>query len=150
MKRPKNFRITDYPMYYMATIRHRNSANLANVLRPHGVTPAGWRVLAILQERDGHNIGYLAEISAVERSNMSRIVDSMEKAGLVKRAAQKGDKRQRLVYLTAAGRRKFDTILPLVLERYAKNFEGLSDRDMQTLMTFLRRIKDNVFHSPIG
>lgn len=150
VKQKSEFRITDYPMYHMAAIQHRNFGNLTHALRPHDVSPVEWRVLAILNERDGHNIAYLAEIASVERSNMSRIVEAMERDGLVARRMQAGDKRQRLVCLTEHGQNKFNEILPVVMERYAKNFDGLSKKDIETLMRLLRRIHDNVHRGPGG
>lgn len=138
------FRITDFPMYLMATIRHRNSVNLSADLSPHGITPVMWRVLALLQEGEGYNIARLADFAGVERSNMSRIVAAMEEKGLLTRKAPAADKRQRPVFLTAKGRRKYAAVQPVVAARYARNFDGMSEKDMQNLMDLLRRVRDNV------
>ena len=142
------FRIADYPMYLMATVRQRNFVNMSHALRRYGVTPQIWRVLAILDERDGHNIAYLSEMAVVERSNMSRIVDNMERSGLVRRGHPEADKRHRLVFLTEAGQAKFDEILPAALGQYRKGLEGFSASEVETLMRLLRRLKDNVYRSP--
>lgn len=142
------FRLSDWPMPVMAAIRYQNITNLSHVLRPFGLSPQGWRVLANLAASDGNNIGYLAAVTMVERSNLSRLVEAMERDGLVRRVNQGADKRQRLVYLTDAGRKRYEETLPAIQGLFAHTYDGISAKEMADLMRILRRIRDNACRWP--
>ena len=64
------FSVTDFPTYYIYTIQSGNFAALNHALRPFGISVMFWRVLAVLQESDGHNIGYLSGKLAIDRSKL--------------------------------------------------------------------------------
>ena len=48
------------------------------------------------------------------------------------------------LYLTAAGRRKFEEALPTVLWNIDRVVDGFSTDELRTLMDFLDRMRDNV------
>jgi DNA-binding MarR family transcriptional regulator len=139
------FRLTDWPMHYLASIRRQNLTNMTRALRPLGITPHIWRVLAALADQDGHSVGELADITVIERSNLSRIVDDMEQAGLIERRQRVGDKRLTLVYVTPKGRRVFEQALPIALDVYGRALDGFAPDEFRLFMSFLRRMKENVF-----
>jgi len=122
--------------------------HLNHVLRALGISTVHWRVLAILQETNGQNIGYLASRLAVDRSNLGRIIDSLVASGLVERRAMRSDRRNSLIYLTDAGQRKVDEVFPEVKRLIDRIMDGFSKREMSTLLGMLKRMKDNVLRFP--
>jgi DNA-binding MarR family transcriptional regulator len=136
--------VSSFPTYYIYTIQSWNFATLNHALRQFGISGMFWRVLAVLQESDGHNINYLSAKLAIDRSNLSRIIDSMARKGLVKRRTAPHDRRNVLVYLTDAGWKKIDEAYPSVLHIVEATTEGFSDKERQTLMSLLKRVRDNV------
>ena len=141
------YRATDYPLHYLASIQRRNFENMSRALRPHGVTPQEWRFLAVLSERDGQGVSELAEMSVVERTRTSRIVDAMEKRGLVRKRVYGADRRMTIIELTAAGRAKFREVLPVVRKVHGYLMHGLSQSEFDALMKTLRKMKDNAFRT---
>ena len=81
-------------------------------LREHGITVARWQVLAILSEYDGSRAGEVAELAAAEQAVTSRVIDQMERDGLVERRAAPDDGRVVEVWLTAQGRATYRGLLP--------------------------------------
>ena len=141
------YRATDYPLHYFASIQRRNFENISRALRPHGVTPQEWRILVALSERDGQSVSELAEMSVVERTRASRIVDAMEQRGLVRKRVHGADRRMTIVELTAAGRAKFREVLPVVRKVHGYLMHGLSQSEFDALMKTLRKMKDNAFRT---
>jgi DNA-binding MarR family transcriptional regulator len=119
------------------------------VLAPFDCQPPAWRLLSILHEEDGRSISYLAEVGVVERSNLGRLIDDLEQKGLVTRDRHSVDKRQTLVFLSSAGRSLFRRSLPSVLEYYSRLLADISQSELETLMSLLARIKNNV-SAPLG
>ena len=117
---------------------------MARVLQPFECSPLMWRVLSILADRDGHNVSELAELSVIERSNLSKLLDGMERDGLIERTAPDGDKRKTLVFLSDSGRELFAKSLPVVLRYYASFLTGISPSEMTVFMEVLKKIKSNV------
>jgi len=71
---------------------------------------------------------------------MTRIVDRLERAGLVKREKSTTDKRVIHVGLTAAGRSKLDAAPEPLQAEFLRKFRKLEDWEQQMLKSSLLRI----------
>jgi DNA-binding MarR family transcriptional regulator len=142
------FSVRDYPFFFMHRIVFKNNLNIGEALKPVRLTPTIWRLLALLQERDGITIGELSEQSSIERSLLSRILQALERRRLIQRRTDPEDKRRTSIYLERAGRDLFEQILPAAKRQIERAVEGLSRSDMSKLQAILRRITDNVNRSP--
>lgn len=96
-------------------------------LRPHGLTIARWQLLSVLTVMDGQRIGLLAQTAGVEQAVFSRVVDQMERDGLLKRRPDAADSRVRALWLSSKGRRLYNTLLPVAKEHVIKMQGSLSD-----------------------
>ena len=143
---PLEYRPSDYPTTLIRAIHAKSYALLSSSLSPYDLAPVDWRILSTLQEQDGHNIAYLAERTATERSNLTRAVDKLEHRGLVSRRRELRDRRHVQLYLTAAGRRKFEQVLPTVLWNIDRVVSGFAADELETLMDLLNRMRANVQH----
>ena len=139
-----DFHATDWPMHYLLTIVRIHTQNVTRVLQPFNCSPLAWRVLSTLADRDGHSVNNLAELCVVERSNLSKLLDSMERDGLIERVAPEGDRRKILIYLSDKGRDLFERSLPAVLRSYATFLAGISPSEMNVFMDVLKKIKSDV------
>jgi DNA-binding MarR family transcriptional regulator len=132
----------------MHRIIFKNNQNIGDALKHLELTPVVWRLLALLQERDGISIGELSEQSLVERTLLSRMLTDLERKGFVRRKPDRRDKRYAAIYLQSAGRRTFDAILPIAQRQIERAVEGIGSRDLTRLQDILRRISENVYRSP--
>lgn len=133
---------------YLPYLLNRAGARIATAfseeVRPLGATLQTWRVLAALHERDGRRMGDLSETTSIEVSTLTRLVDGMEKKGLVARRRDAADARAVTLHATPTGRRMTRIILPIA-ERYEKvALEGFSEAEAAVLKTALRRLFDNM------
>ncbi len=131
-------------MVHIAAIHKAYNVTLANEFRTFDVTPQMWRVLVTLQARDGYSIGHLSDITLIEQSHLSRLIDTMERDKLVDRQAQSRDKRIKLVQITRQGRALFQELLPLVMSQYDKVLSGFSPKEIAKLMDYLGRMRKNL------
>jgi DNA-binding MarR family transcriptional regulator len=141
---PDEFHVSAWPMHYIYSIASLHVKNMDMILSDFGCPALHWRVLSILNEEDAKTIGYLAQISVIQRSNLSYILESMEGAGLIVREDMSGDRRKTLVHITQKGRRLFAETLPAILDYYRKFLDGLSDDKIEEFIKVLRRIKKNI------
>src|SRR5215471_4367303 len=109
--------LDSYLPYLLNRAGSRIATSFSERVRPLGATLQEWRVLAALREKDGRRMGDLSETTSIEVSTLTRLVDTMEKRGLVGRRRDGEDARAVLLHVTPAGRRLTQRILPIA-ERY--------------------------------
>jgi len=113
-------------------------------LRGHGMTIGRWQVLAILSEYDGARLGQLAVMSGAEQAVTSRVVDQMERDGLVRREPVPGDGRAVEVRLTSVGRELFATLLPEADRVVADAMRGIDPATARVLADALTTVIGNL------
>jgi DNA-binding MarR family transcriptional regulator len=87
-----------------------------------------------------------AELSARVGTAESTTVSALrvlERRKLVRRVAKPGDRRAIRVYLTAAGRRLEQDVVPKIVEVNARVVRGIPARDLETFIRLLGAIRDN-------
>jgi DNA-binding MarR family transcriptional regulator len=108
------------------------------------MTPEQWVVLVRLWEKEGRTQGELCADTARDKPTLSRMLDGMEERGWVVRRPSPGDARERLIFLTRAGRDLEATLVPVARSLIARLSTGVSERDLLTTLTTLRRITANL------
>jgi len=136
--------LDSYLPYLLNRAGSRIAAAFGEEMRPLGASLQIWRVLAALREQDGRRMGDLSRTISIEVSTLTRLVDNMEKVGLVERRRDDGDARAVALHVTAAGRRLTKRILPIA-ERYETvALEGFTPAEQEVLKKALRRLYDNM------
>ena len=79
---------------------------MALVEREAGLSAPKWFVLVMLREKDGVSQAEVGERFEVDPSRVTRIVQSLEADGLVRRERDPEDNRAMRLYLTDGGRRR--------------------------------------------
>ncbi len=96
--------VSSYLLYLLAAVSDRASAQFHAHARTQGLRVPEWRVLACLMDEDGAMVTRLAQLSLMEQSRLTKIIDQMAGRGLVSRHSDPRDGRRVRVYLTNAGR----------------------------------------------
>jgi DNA-binding MarR family transcriptional regulator len=136
--------LEDYLPYLLNRAGARIATAFGEEVRQLGASLQMWRVLAALRARDGRRMGELADTTSIELSTLTRLVDGMERKGLVLRRRDTRDARVVTLHATASGKRMTQKILPIA-ERYETvALEGFSEAEATLLKTALRRLFDNM------
>jgi DNA-binding MarR family transcriptional regulator len=137
-------RITAFGMLLEA-----HAALLGNVgrdLQAASDIPLTWfEVLIRLARTPGYRLRMteLASQAALSASNLTRVVDRMEDAGLIRRDACTSDRRGAFAVLTDTGIKTLETALPVHLETLQRNVAGpLGSRRLDTLTSMLEVLRD--------
>jgi DNA-binding MarR family transcriptional regulator len=112
----------------------------------HGLelTPEQWIVLAQLWREDGQSQSALSELTLRDRPTMSRILDTMEKSGLVERIVDETDARSRLVRLTRSGKALQSKLVPVAMSIVGRLEHDISERDLEITHRTLGRMLQNL------
>lgn len=95
---------------------------------------------ALLQLPPDHAVPtrYLAGRLKVDPSNVTGVVDRLEKAGLLERGAGAGDRRVKLLVLTPAGKQLREDMYAAIASQMPA-FSGLSDGELDLLLSLLNK-----------
>lgn len=110
----------------------------------HGLTPSEWRTMAILSENGGIPATEIVERSSMDKVSVSRAVKKMHERGLLDKTLNREDARSVLLDLSPKGRAVYEDIVPKVLEAERSMLKGISDKDFQTFLGVMSRVRDNL------
>jgi len=136
--------LDSYLPYLLNRAGSRIATSFSERVRPLGATLQEWRVLAALREKDGRRMGDLSETTSIEVSTLTRLVDTMEKRGLVGRRRDGEDARAVLLHATPAGRRLTRRILPIAEHYETAALAGFNAAEADKLRAALRRLYANM------
>jgi DNA-binding MarR family transcriptional regulator len=99
-----------------------------------GLTSARWEILgAIAYAERPQPVAWLARDMGANRQNVQRIINDLEKAGLVAFEPNPHHRRAQLVVLTDKGKQAFDAAMRLQSPWINDLSEGLSVKDIQAM-----------------
>jgi DNA-binding MarR family transcriptional regulator len=113
-----------------------------------GLTSARWQILgAMVAAERPQPVAWLARDMGANRQNVQRIINDLEKDGLVAFEANPHHRRAQLVVLTDEGRQTFDAAMRLQVPWINSLSEGLAIKDLQTMHKLIialrRRLESN-------
>jgi DNA-binding MarR family transcriptional regulator len=107
------------------------------------VKPAYLGVLMCLWQEDGLKVVELGQRVILEPSSMTGLIDRMERDGLLYRSPDTDDRRIHRIFLTKQGRKIRTPVLNVLNNTLSDLFSGISAREFNESMHFLRRILAN-------
>ncbi len=122
---------------YTADLRMKQYLN--RKIKLFKITPEQWMILSRLYEEDGISQKELSEKTLKDQAALTRTLDRMEKKELIKRKVSPKDRRSFLVYLTDAGQTMRGQIGPIAVESVEKAAKGLTEEEVKTLKSLLKR-----------
>ena len=123
--------------YALADRLHSTAIHLLRLLRLQdaktGIGPARLSALSVLVFGSPKSLKELAEIEQVQPPTMSRIVEALEREGLIRRAIVARDRRQIRLEPTAKGKRILREARQQRVMALATRLRGLPEADLEVL-----------------
>tara|TARA_B100000678_G_scaffold265863_1_gene250293 strand:+ start:966 stop:1418 length:453 start_codon:yes stop_codon:yes gene_type:complete len=150
MSEPKAEALTEL----ILTMFRANNATLAwgdRIVSPLGLTSARWQILgAIVQADRDQPVAWLARDLGANRQNVQRIVNDLEKEGLVSFAPNPHHKRAQLVVLTEKGQQTYDAAIGLYDPLVAEVAAELTPEDIEAARRVLSALNERLGTSAAG
>ena len=103
-----------------------------------------WMVLGPIWQLESASQKELGEITLKDKTNITRLVDILEKKNLVVRVEDQIDHRIKRVILTNAGKQLFFDVLPIMEKTREEVRKNISDQDIETFKKVLSSIIVNL------
>lgn len=108
------------------------------------VTPEQWAILNRLNEKEGLTQKEVAKLTFKDNANITRMVDKLEKKGLVIRHADANDRRSWNLSITQKGIEIRDLVEPLAINILNKISKGITENEMHFYNNISKKIIDNL------
>ena len=143
MKDQRRLRLEEFVPYRLSIASNTVSEAVASAYRSlFGLGVPEWRLIAILAERTPVTQLDLGAATRMDKVTVSRAAASLVERGLIRRSPNPGDKRSKLLSLTAEGQALYEQVAPRALAFEDAILQGLSGREVESLKAMLLRIED--------
>jgi MarR family transcriptional repressor of emrRAB len=140
-------RMPDYPQQLVTLsrlayhIQKRTQDQLSTAMKKYGMTSVSYTVLMVLygSEDETQRASDLGEACSEKPANLTRICNELEQQGMIRRRFSTEDRRSVSISLTAVGRKRVEQVAPEYWEILQRTYDGISERDLRTHETLLKR-----------
>ncbi|NDK90927.1 MarR family transcriptional regulator [Gordonia desulfuricans] len=111
----------------------------ARAIEPR-LDPTHYLLLTVLARHESVPMSELVTELGLDKSTVTRQVDTIVRMGLAERHPDPRDARARVVSLTPAGRHKFETVIATFVQEWRDQLAQWDPDDIRTLTRLLRRL----------
>ena len=109
-----------------------------------GITNEQWLVLKVIDANPGMSQTEVAEKSQKEKTNITRILDLLEKSGCIERRKDERDRRYYRIHATDEGKNVLKTVNPVTEKTEEICTQSLSRKQIKEMIALLERVCDSV------
>lgn len=132
--------------YLMNRIMARYNRGVEDALQGAGVSVAQMRTLSVLAMAGPQTVNALSVLTVIKQSTLSRRLDAMEAAGLIRREAGEDDSRFRLIHLTESGQGAYLSGWPEMITMRDTMLAALTPEERAIFNQMLQRIFHDIRH----
>ncbi|TET07407.1 MAG: MarR family transcriptional regulator [Candidatus Thorarchaeota archaeon] len=132
--------------FLVTQIHHLGRRVFSELLKERGleIGPGQGRILFALWQKDGEPINALIKKTLLRKSTLSELLDSLEKAGHVKRVQSAEDKRKVLVKLTEKTRQMLNVYIEVSQEMTKIFYRDFEAEEIDEFEAYLKRVLENL------
>lgn len=108
------------------------------------ITNEQWLVLKVIDANPGMSQTEVAEKSQKEKTNITRILDLLEKSGCIERRKDERDRRYYRIHATDEGKNVLKTVNPITEKTEEICTQSLSRKQIKEMIALLERVCDSV------
>lgn len=131
-------------VYYMATLGLKKVTDKYNgTFKKHGATRVQWIALYYIKKSQGIRQMDLAEMMESKETTIARLVNRMEKNGLIEKQQDPHDGRAVKLYCTDQGNELFKVLLPVCSDFFNNIINDIPQEDLTIFKSVLDKLVDN-------
>lgn len=128
----------------IAATKYKNVLERAFISNGFDVTAEQWAVLMCLWNRDAQTQNEIADELVKDKTNLSRILDLMQKNGYILRQQHENDRRSYRIVLTEFAKESIPGLISIANQVNNMSTIGLSGRQVEEVSGLLRMILKNL------
>jgi MarR family transcriptional regulator, organic hydroperoxide resistance regulator len=137
-----------YLLHLMYVVTRNRDARLEQITKAFDCDLAGARAMIVIDRLGSCTMGEVADYSVIDRTTLTRIVDSLVEAGFVERRKVTEDRRQVVLELTALGRRQHRRMTARSIVDNTSLTDGLPEDEVRAAARLLKQIASRLVLDP--
>jgi len=129
--------------YLMGRVRAALHESADRELAPHGITTAQGIVIYLIRNGMAGTASEICRVTACDPGAMTRMVDRLERKGLVRRVRSRDDRRSVRLELTRQGNTVYPKISAVAVKVLNRFLQGFSRKEVREMEKFLSRMLQN-------
>lgn len=133
---------------YMSIMIHQTDLTLTRYIKaklaPLNITPEQNLILLLLWGKDGRSQNEIAKSLVKDKTNITRMLDNLEKKELITRHINESDARSYNVYLTEKGIKLGEHVYPITEEFNRMVCSGITSEELQIANKVFLKIQKNI------
>jgi 3-hydroxy-9,10-secoandrosta-1,3,5(10)-triene-9,17-dione monooxygenase reductase component len=127
----------NYLAYLLARASFVVSGEFHARLKDWQLSVPEWRVLACLMDVEGLSVGELAAMALMKQPGLTKVLDRMERDGLLRRRSTTDDRRRVTIHLTAKGRIRAEPVQQAAMAHEAELLRQYTAEQRATIKSAL-------------
>ena len=108
------------------------------------ITPEQWSVLMFLWQQDGVTQREIADATYKDKPSITRLIDNLERQGLLYRKQDNVDRRTNKIFLTQAGQDLHKSARVVTLGTMQTALNGLNKQEIEQAQYLLKKVFSNI------
>ncbi|MCP3763435.1 MarR family transcriptional regulator [Domibacillus sp. A3M-37] len=139
-----NIALKDYISIFIHQTDLKITGCVKERLAPFNLAPEQNLIMMLLWERDGRNQQELSEQLEKDKTNITRMLSSLEQKGFVKRVIETYDRRSTRIFLTEEGKALECDVIPLTDEFHRTVTSGVTEEELAIVRRVLSKMRENI------
>lgn len=110
----------------------------------YDITHSQWLILMMLWHKDGRNQNELTGLMYREKTTITRVIEGMEKRGLIYREIDTKDRRNKLCYLSDEGSLLKSKLIPIVREVNEQAISNIDSQEFEIFKNIIKKVLTNL------
>jgi DNA-binding MarR family transcriptional regulator len=138
--RSESFAARDCVGYLISRAQSLMRPQIEAVFDKQDLTFSQWRVLMCLRDGIANTCADISRELSHDSGSLTRLVDQLDRRGLIQRTRDRKDRRVVTLALTAAGRAAIKAAMPHVVAHFNDVLGGFTPQEGKMLITLLTRL----------
>lgn len=139
-----DFDLESYPLYWVARLNAKYSAEMEKKLKQVKMDVARWRVAVTLRYHGDLTISQIADHAIAKMPTMTKIVYRMQDEGLVSVRSSENDGRVCIVSITEKGIRNLEFVNDGTKNLFSRLFRNVTDEEIEVFNSTVKKMFGNL------
>ncbi|MFC5451530.1 MarR family winged helix-turn-helix transcriptional regulator [Paenibacillus aestuarii] len=137
-------KLQDSVGYLIVNTGRKLTLNLTQLFQTHNLTSEQWSLLMSLHNEEGISQKELAERTEKDPANVTRILDQLERKGLVRRVTNPEDRRSFNMFVTESGREAALELMPVEAQFVQEILVDIPQAEIEAFKAFMLKVNRNI------
>lgn len=130
---------------WISILYRKSQIYIGQYLKPYGIMPGEYPILLQLYQLDGITQEEIVNYQSLDKSGVTRTVQSLERKGFIRREKDEKDQRCKRIFLTEEGW-KVQPVIDKVLKEWNQMMtQNFNSEDKEEIIHYLKQMVENVF-----